>query len=80
MYACSLAFIEHVGAPSSQPLLRMGQVLLNPLQQALGDGCTLTRDTLGSLRAAGFSELDVKQFEVEGLGVLAPHIAGIARV
>ena len=73
---CRLAFIEHVVAPPSRPLLRAVQGLLNPVFRELADGCTLTRDTLGSLRAAGFSELDVKQFDLAAV----PHIAGIARV
>ena len=50
----------------------------------LADGCHLTRDTLAAIGAAGF---DIEggeaasgaglRFEVAGMGVLAPHVAGL---
>lgn len=39
-----LLFLEHVQADArTQPVLRWCQDLLNPLQQALADGCHLNR-------------------------------------
>ena len=69
-------FIEHVVAPDKQ--LRFLQHLLNPLQQATADGCHLDRDTLSSIQAAGFAEVDVSRFSVPGLGLIGPHVVGIA--
>ncbi|KAL3162688.1 hypothetical protein ABBQ38_008732 [Trebouxia sp. C0009 RCD-2024] len=69
-------FIEHVVAPDKQ--LRLFQHLLNPLQQATADGCHLDRDTLSSIQSAGFAQVDVSSFTVPGLGLIGPHVAGIA--
>ena len=71
-----LLFIEHVRAPDKQ--LRLFQHLLNPLQQASADGCHLDRDTLSSIQSSGFSRTDASRFTVPGLGLIGPHIAGIA--
>ena len=69
-------FIEHVVAPDTQ--LRLLQHLLNPLQQATADGCHLDRDTLSSIQSAGFATVDASRFAVPGLGLIGPHVAGIA--
>ncbi len=78
-----LLFIEHVAAPSPGPVLTL-QRLLDPLQQLLADGCHLARDTLAAVAAAGFDvgggSGDGLRFEVEGLGILAPHAAGVVGV
>lgn len=71
-----LLFIEHVVAPDTQ--LRLFQHLLNPLQQATADGCHLDRCTLSSIQSAGFADVAASQFTVPGLGLIGPHIAGIA--
>lgn len=43
--------------------------------------CHLTRDTRKALQAAGFdTSAGLGSFEVEGLGILAPHLAGVLRV
>lgn len=70
----SLLVIEHVRA--REPLLRIGQTLLNPLQRALADGCNLNRDPVENMEHL-FSTENIKRFSVPGLGVLSPHIAGI---
>ena len=69
-------FIEHVVSPDSQ--LRLFQHLLNPLQQATADGCHLDRDTFPSIQSAGFAGVEANQFTVPGLGLIGPHVAGIA--
>lgn len=73
-----LLFIEHVIASDKQ--LRLFQHVLNPLQQASADGCHLDRDTLSSIQSAGFAAVNAKSFVVPGLGLIGPHIAGIATV
>jgi ubiquinone/menaquinone biosynthesis C-methylase UbiE len=71
-------FIEHVLAPTGNWPLRFQQRLFDPLQQLLADGCHLTRDTLRVIEAAGFSQLEAEAFEVEGMGLISPHVAGVA--
>ena len=73
-------FIEHVLAPEPDRKLRLFQHILNPLQQATADGCHLDRDTLKSIQSAGFAHVDASSFVVPGLGLIGPHVAGIATV
>ena len=63
---------------ASAPLLWLGQQALSPLQQLLADGCRLTRDPLPAIEAAGFAAVDARRMTVEGMGLIAPHVAGIA--
>lgn len=63
--------------PQAQPLRRLQQRLLNPLQRLLADGCHLNRDPLPAIEDA-FLGLDATRLEVEGMGLIAPHVAGIA--
>lgn len=78
-----LLIIEHVRDPNPRSLRRLGQTLLSPLQRALADGCNLDRDTEGELRRAGLllppggGGGRLRRLEVEGLGLLAPHVAGV---
>lgn len=46
----------------------------------LARSCHLTRDTGRALRDAGFDTSQLEAFEVEGLGILAPHVAGVLTV
>jgi SAM-dependent methyltransferase len=72
-------FIEHTAAQlQRRPLLRAGQTLMDPLQRLLADGCSLTRDPLSVIDKAGFRAVESRRFEVEGAGLIAPHVAGIA--
>jgi SAM-dependent methyltransferase len=73
-------FTEHVLAPEPDRKLRLLQHILNPLQQATADGCHLDRDTLKSIQSAGFANVDASSFVVPGLGLIGPHVAGIATV
>ncbi|GAQ81467.1 S-adenosyl-L-methionine dependent methyltransferases [Klebsormidium nitens] len=70
-------FIEHVAAPDGTALRQL-QNTLNPLQQALADGCHLNRDTLQAVRRTGFASVDASSINIDGLSLLAPHIVGIA--
>lgn len=72
-------FIEHtIAQPNASLLFKISQRALNPMQRALADGCNLTRDPLAVIEKAGFSSVDAMRFEVEGMGLIAPHVAGIA--
>ena len=72
-------FIEHTAAGPGRPLLRTAQRLLNPLQRALADNCHLTRDVDAELlQAHGLSLTYQRRFDVPGLGLVAPHVAGLA--
>jgi hypothetical protein len=42
--------------------------------------CHLSRDTGRALREGGFDASGVRSFEVPGLSILAPHIAGIVQL
>ncbi|GIL91649.1 hypothetical protein Vretimale_9594 [Volvox reticuliferus] len=70
-----LLLIEHVAASEDRPGLRIAQSLLTPLQRFLADGCSLNRDTAATVRGAGWRG-ELRSFDLEGLTVLAPHIAG----
>lgn len=71
-------FLEHVIASPDRKLLRFGQQILNPIQQVLADGCHLTRNPLDAFYNAGFADVDARQFDVPGWGLIAPTVAGIA--
>ena len=79
-------FVEHVAAGVDQPVLAIGQRLLDPLQSLLADGCHLTRDTGALLEEAAsagrFSHLALDKFNLASpmASLISPHIAGEARV
>ena len=73
-----LYFLEHVAADQSKPVLRAAQQLLTPLQELLADGCHLNRNPLQPLGSAGFADIEFKNFQVPGMGVIGPHVSGIA--
>lgn len=78
-----LLMIEHVAAPlAGRPLLAVGQRVLEPLQRLVADGCHLTRDTKAAVARAGFAggAEPLESFDVPGLGILAPHVAGVLTV
>lgn len=64
-----------------RPLLWLGQRLLEPLQRALADNCHLTRDPLPLIEAVPEFRGGVAadRFDVDGVSLIAPHVAGIAR-
>ncbi|CAL8470160.1 g9702 [Coccomyxa elongata] len=73
-----LLFLEHVVAGQERPLLRLSQTLLNPLQRALADGCNLIRDPLKSIRSERFQLEEERYFFIPALGLIGPHVSGIA--
>jgi hypothetical protein len=51
-----------------------------PTALSLARRCHLTRDTGRVLRDGGYDASGVRSFDVEGLGILAPHLAGIVQL
>ena len=73
-------FLEHVAAPSGTSR-RWIQQLVFPVWYLCGDGCRVNRDTVGSIRRAGFSALELDAFDLPsppGLPWISPHIMGNA--
>jgi len=68
---------EHVRSPDNN-LLRLQQRFLEPAQQLLADGCHLTRETESYIMSSGFQVLSSTRYNFKPLGVIGPHIAGLA--
>jgi SAM-dependent methyltransferase len=71
-------FVEHVAAPHGTGL-RVAQRALRPIWRALSDGCQPDRDTGRLIEAAGFADIDLRQFTLP-VPIMGPHIAGVARI
>ena len=78
----SFLFLEHVHAAPEQRGLRRLQAAVNPLAGLVGDGCHVTRQTLATIQAAGFSRVEAEPFDVARAAWLQapfrPHVAGVA--
>ena len=69
-------FFEHVGAGGWR---RRAQDLLNPVYHLVDGECNLNRDIDAAIRSAGFSQVDVRAFDLPGsLPVFAAGIVGTA--
>lgn len=78
--AGELRVLEHVRATEAR--LARWQDRLSPVQAALSGGCRPGRDTVATLRAAGFETTTLRRcdFEPMPLAVLSrPHVIGRAR-
>lgn len=73
-----LLFIEHVRASERDPVLRVMQQVLNPLQTALADGCNLNRETGVLIANSGFASVDCRDFQLDGGSLISPHVSGTA--
>jgi ubiquinone/menaquinone biosynthesis C-methylase UbiE len=71
-----LLLLEHVSAPKGAAL-RVCQHLVSPVFRCLADGCRPTRDTIQSVRSAGFSRVEMEEFSLP-LGPISPHLCGWA--
>ncbi|HEX9951450.1 MAG TPA: methyltransferase domain-containing protein [Rubricoccaceae bacterium] len=71
-----LVFVEHVAAEPGSGLRRLQRMLRAPWG-TIADGCRPDRDTEALLRAAGFADVTLDRFRLP-LGLVAPHIAGVA--
>lgn len=67
-------FIEHVAAEPGTLLFKWQRRLRRPWQ-TIADGCRPDQDTVGLIRAAGFTELRFEAFRVPGW-LVGPHVAG----
>lgn len=76
-----LVFLEHVGGTA--PVRRTAQRALDTVVWPhVAGGCRLSRDTLGTLAAAGFVVEESYRLGSGALGFLdptAPHLSGVAR-
>jgi ubiquinone/menaquinone biosynthesis C-methylase UbiE len=70
-------FVEHVAAPRGTRLRRW-QGRLRRFWRAIGDGCTLDRETWASIEEAGFDDCEIEHFDADNLAIARPHIAGTA--
>ncbi len=69
-------FVEHVAAEPGS-VLRPVQRALRAPWGVVADGCRPDRDTEALIRAACFADVAVERFRLP-LGLVAPHIAGVA--
>lgn len=73
-------FMEHVHA-KERSVMALFQMLLNPLNSFLLDGCNVNRKTWETIHKAAFSEVQCQNFDA-GLyyqfALLRPHISGYA--
>ncbi|KAG9451347.1 hypothetical protein H6P81_011312 [Aristolochia fimbriata] len=70
-------FLEHVAA-SDGTALRFFQSILDPLQQAVSDGCHLTRETGKEISKTGFSELNINSAMLSKFSLICPIVYGVA--
>jgi ubiquinone/menaquinone biosynthesis C-methylase UbiE len=76
-----LRFYEHVRADDPR-LARWQDRLAKRIFPAVGGGCHPNRETQAAIAAAGFEIERARHFEWKpgpGLGVVAPHVIGVAR-
>jgi SAM-dependent methyltransferase len=71
-------FVEHVAAPHGSGL-RLAQRAVRPIWRALSDDCHPDRDTGRLIEAAGFTDVDLRNFSLP-VPIMGPHIAGVARL
>ena len=69
-------FVEHVAAPEGTVLRRVQRLLRCPWGW-VADGCRPDQETAPLIETTGFSDVRVERFDVD-LGLVAPHIAGVA--
>ena len=83
-------FTEHTRAPDDWRLLNAAQTVMDPLQNALANGCHLRRDPRPTIeRVFGRERVDARSFVLSNTQrgppwpphfLLAPHLVGVARV
>jgi len=72
-------FVEHVAAPSGTPTRALQRAVRRPWAWTF-EGCSCERDLARSIRAAGFTHVDVAPHRLHSPFVpFNTHIAGIAR-
>ena len=81
-------FLEHVKSPPEFYVIRFIQTLFDFLWSLIYFGCHLTRTTQKNIRKAGFSNIDMEEFEARellqppkkfwGMRLICSHISGTA--
>ena len=71
-------FVEHIAAPRGSGL-RALQNLINPFNRLFVGNCHTNRETLATIRAAGFASVSVQEDKIKLSGIPYPHIWGSAR-
>jgi ubiquinone/menaquinone biosynthesis C-methylase UbiE len=75
-----LRFMEHVRSESPRKARIQGRLDGSGVWPRLGGGCHCSRDTVGAIRAAGFSVERVRSFNLgPGWMHTNPHVIGLAR-
>jgi ubiquinone/menaquinone biosynthesis C-methylase UbiE len=69
-------FLEHVRA--DDPGLARWQDRLERPWGWFGGGCHPNRDSEGAIRDAGFDLVEVERFDLPGVALVRPHVAGVA--
>lgn len=59
-------------------VMKLAQILLDPLQELVVDGCHLTRETGKEISEAGFSKLVLSKEFISNIPLINPHVYGIA--
>ena len=67
MQGGKLFFLEHVKSPPEFYVVRCIQTLLNVPWKLLRSGCNLSRTTQDNIRRAGFSLVELEEFEADEL-------------
>jgi len=83
-----LFLMEHVKSPPEFYVIRLAQMVGNLVWPFLHHGCHLTRTVQDNIRKAGFSSVDIEEFEAHefmkarvewhGIRLLRSHISGTA--
>jgi len=69
-------FLEHVAADANTWTHRL-QNGLNPVWKRVFDGCHLNRTTGEAIAEAGFTDIQLQEFELN-VPIVSPHVAGVA--
>jgi ubiquinone/menaquinone biosynthesis C-methylase UbiE len=69
-------FLEHVAADANTWTHRL-QNGLNPVWKRVFDGCHLNRTTGEAIAQAGFTDIQLQEFELK-VPIVSPHVAGVA--
>ena len=70
-------FYEHV--VSQRKRVGRLQTLANPFWKFATTGCNLDRDIVSAIRAAGFTDIQLRRFTLSvGLPITIPNIVGVA--
>lgn len=75
---CKISVV--IGGVADGTSLRLWQTVVDPLQQAVADGCHLTRETGKYISSSGFSSLELSMASLYDapFSLITPHVYGVA--